>query len=335
MLRRPFLVAVIAGLLVGSCSQSDDVTSGETTTTPTASTTTTTVAPTTTSSTAPTTTTTIAPTTVAESQAAMVTEKDLVYATWAEGPLTLDMYAPVESGGAPIVIYLLGAADPGAPELVVDGLVDEGTVVFVAWVTGYGGGPEEILGDHGVNIRAMADSVACAIRFARERASEHDSADPVVVLTGFGGVGGVAAHAALFGATLDARWDEYATEGGPPRQVECEVAEGSTHVDALVGVAGAYDMFVPIYDGKWGRAYQQEHDPELWEFLSSSVEANSDLTIRLIHGTTDGSLPYEISAEFAPALTDADYDVQVLAFDGGHFVPPELAVPTIMEVIGP
>ena len=327
---RWLILLTVVVLLLPSCSDTADD-SSDTTLAPT---TTTTIALTTTTSTAPTTTTTIAPTTVAESQAATVTEKDLVYATGAEGSLTLDMYAPVESNGAPFVIYLLGRGDPDAPKLVVDGLVEEGTIVFVAWPAGYGG-PEQILSGHGADIRAMADSVVCAIRFAREQASERDSTDPVVVLTGFGGAGGVAAHAALFGATLEARWDEYAAEGGPPRQVECEVTEGSTHVDALVGMAGAYDIFVPIYDGMWGRAYQQEHDPELWEFLSSSIGANSDLIVRLIHGTTDGSLPYEISAGFAPMLTDADYDVQVVAFDGGHWVPPELAVPTIMEVIGP
>jgi hypothetical protein len=267
--------------------------------------------------------------------AAAVTKKDLVYATTREeGTLTLDMYAPVESAGAPIVIYLLGTGDPGAPKLV-DGLIEEGTIVFVAWPAGYGGGPEQILSDHGANIRAMADSIACAIRFAREQASERDSTDPVVVLTGLGGAGGVAAHAALFGATLEARWDEYAAEGGPPRQVECEVTEGSTHVDALVGMAGAYDVFVPIYgETMWGRAYQQEHDPELWEFLSSSIGANPNLTIRLIHGTTDGSFPYENSAEFAALLTDADYDVQLATFDGGHSVPPtDLYSSTIKEVL--
>ena len=41
MLRRPFVMAVIAGLLVYGCSQSDDATSDETTTTTTAPTTTT------------------------------------------------------------------------------------------------------------------------------------------------------------------------------------------------------------------------------------------------------------------------------------------------------
>jgi hypothetical protein len=182
----------------------------------------------------------------------------------------------------------------------------------------------------------MADGAACAIRFARARASELGSDNPVVVLTGLSRGGGPATHAAMFGAALEARWDEYAAEGGPPRQVECEANEGSTHVDALVGVAGIYDVFVPIYDGKWGRVFQQERYPELWEFLSSSIGVNPDLKIRLIHGESDGDIPHENSVEFAAVLTDAGYDVgEVIAFDGGHWVPTELVIPTVMELIGP
>ena len=94
----------------------------------------------------------------------------------------------------------------------------------------------------------------------------------MVVLTGFSNGGGLAAHAALFGADLDARWDEYAAEGGPPRQVECEVTDGSTHVDAVVGMAGPYDVYVPIYDGVYGRAYQQERTPSCRSFCPARSE---------------------------------------------------------------
>jgi predicted esterase len=285
-------------------------------------------------------------TTVVEEQVIAVTEKDLVYATWEEATLAeeatlvLDMSAPVESSGAPIVIHLPGLGGHGTSRQMVEGLVEEGAIVFVvqfALVRRIS--PATILpdpSDHGANIRAMAESVACAIRFARAQASQLGSDDPVVVLTGFSGGGGPAAHTALFGATLEASWDEYAAEGGPPRQVECEVTDGSTHVDALVGMAGIYDAFVPIYDGKWGRAYQQERDPEQWSFLSSSIGANPDLKVRLLHGESDGDIPYENSVEFAAMLTDAGYDVgEVIAFDGGHWVPTELVIPTVMELIGP
>jgi acetyl esterase/lipase len=338
MLRRLFLVAVIAGLLVGGCSQSDDATSDETTTTTTAPTTTTSTAPTTTTSTASTTTTTIAPTTVAESQTAMVTEKDLVYATYWEGrSLTLDMSVPSKPADAPVVIYLPGRGGHSAPPEMVEGLVEEGAFVFGVRYAFSGSGPEQVLADHGAVAGAMAESVACAVNFARAQASKFGNDDPVVVLTGLSNGGGLAAHVALFGADVEARWDEYAAEGGPPRQVECEVTDGSTQVDAVVGMNGEYDVFVPIFDGGYGRTHQQFLDPELWEFLSSSIGVNPDLKIRLIHGESDIVIPYSNSVGFAAALTDAGYDVgEVIAFDGEHhWVPPELAIPTVMELIGP
>ena len=52
------------------------------------------------------------------------------------------------------------------------------------------------------------------------------------------------------------------SRGGPTRQVDCKVDQGSTHVDAFVGIAGPYDAFVG-YDGKYGREFLQEKDPNL------------------------------------------------------------------------
>ena len=290
MLRRLFLLTLTAALIVGSCTQSDDAASDETTSTASTAATTT-AAPTTITTTAPTTTTTaasttttLAPTTVAESQAAMVIEKDLVYVTWEEGPLTLDMYAPVEAAGAPVVVYLPGGGQTQAPMAMVEGLVENGVIVFVARYEPGNAGIAKVQANPAL-FRSQVDSVGCAIHSARVRASELGSDDPAVVLVGFSNGAGTAAHAALFGATLESQWDEYETTGGPARQVHCEVTEGSTHVDALVGFAGTYDTYVPIYG--LGSVYQQEHDPELWEFLTNPIGENPDLTIRLIHGESD------------------------------------------------
>ena len=278
-------------------------------------------------------TTSLAATTTLDGQAVGGTEEGLAYATWAEGSLTLDMHAPAKPADAPIVIYLPGRGRNNAPPWIVEGLVDEGAFVFVARYAASNSPPEEILADHGADAGAQAESVGCAIHYAREQASNFGNNDPVVVLTGFSNGSGLGALTALFGATLEARWDEYAAQGGPPRQVECETADGSTHVDAVVGMGGNYDVFVPIHDGKYGRAYQQELDPDLWEFLSSSIGANPDLKVRLIHGTSD-FIRVEDAAEFAAMLTDAGYDVELATFDGGHATAPtELLFPTLMEVV--
>ena len=276
----------------------------------------------------------VAPTTTLDDQAVAVPEEDLVYATWAEGILTLDMHAPAKPADAPIVIYLPGRGVDSAPPWIAAGLVDEGAFVFVVRYAASNSGPEQLLADHGADAGALAESVACAINYARAQASNFGNNDPVVVLTGFSNGGGLGPHAALFGSTLEARWEEYAAKGGPPRQVECEVTDGSTHVDAVVGMGGNYDVFVPIYDGKWGRAYQQEQDPGLWELLSSSIGVNQGLKFRLIHGTSD-YIPVEEAAEFTRLLSDAGYDVKLATFDGGHqTAPPELLLPTVVESLG-
>jgi acetyl esterase/lipase len=349
---KPVIPVIVALTLLATGCAGDDTAAPTTSTTASTSTTT---QPTTTVAT--TTTTALAPTTTVEDQAVnqsgkdiyrgiveqflpagAVTEWELAYATWEEGPLTLDMYAPVESAGAPIVMFFPGRMEYHALPEMVGGLVEEGALVFVVRYplirTSHQEFVDGLLGTHGAGARAVAEGVACAINFAQVRASELGSDDPVVALTGLSAGGGVAAYAALFGADLEARWDEFAAEGGPPRQVECEITDGSTHVDALVGMAGGYDLFVPIYDGAYGRAYQQERDPELWEFLSSSIGVNPDLTVRLIHGTSDW-IPVGDAAEFESLLSDAGYDVQFTTFDGGHVMPPpELYLPTIVEVLG-
>jgi hypothetical protein len=279
----------------------------------------------------PTTTTTAAPTTTTIAMAE--TQTDLVYGTWNDLALTLDMRAPVQPAGAPVVIHLPGKGGDDTPPGMIEDLAEEGAIVFVVQyplvtISSWDDPNEVIFGNHGAGARAMAEGVACAIRFARTQASELGSDDPVVVLSGFSLGGGIAAHVALFGAALEARWGEYAAEGGPPRQVDCEATEGSTHVDALVGMDGAYDLFVPIYDEQWDRGDQQ-----LWEFLASPSGPNQDLTIRLLYGEdSDISI---VSAEFAAALTDASYNAgEVLAWEGGHAVPTDLATATIMGVLG-
>ncbi len=273
----------------------------------------------------------IAPTTTVEEQPQVVIEKDLAYANYNGVTLTLDLYIPADPDGAPIVI------EPW--EDFAERIAQEGAIAVIdetgIEVPDAADAAEARLSDHGAVIRAQAEQTACAIRFVRARAAELGSDDPVVVIGGFSEGGGVAAHAALFGATLEERWDEFATTvGGPPRQVECVVADGSTHVDALVGLAGAYDLYVPAFDGLYGRSYQQETDPELQQFLASAIGAHPELTVRLIHGTGDSMIPMENSVAFEEALADAGYDVQLTTFGGGHQDPPtELSLEIFADVL--
>lgn len=315
MLRVLSLTVVIAVVLVG-CSSGDS--SNEATTTPAAVTTT------------EATPTTAASSTAVDGQSGVVVEKGLVFGSYNGVAMTLDLYLPAEPSSAPIVV------EPPLP-----GDVAEVGAIVIGNVEAIGDPPEaedegmRFLADHGQHIRAQAEATACAIRVARARASELGNDDPVVVLYGLSQPGGVAAHVALFGASLEERWDEFAaTVGGPPRQVECAAADGSTHVDALVDTAGTYDLYVPAIEGLYGRAYQQEVDSALQQFLAGAIGVNRELTVRLFHDPADPAIPITVSEDFEAALAAAGYDVQLATFDGGHNFPPkELSLEALMEIL--
>lgn len=288
------------------------------------------VSPTTTeTATRQTVTTTVVSTTTTEMHNEPWVEKDVVFITRiGDGAtVTLDIDFPADPVDAPIVI------EPVRP--AVGDLVEQGVIVVTISSDDLlgdegPGGPEEIVAAG----QQRPEKLECAIRFARARAAELGNDNPTVLLSGVSFGGGLAAQVGLFGETLADRWDEYTTTAGLPRRFECEVTGGSTHVDAVIGMAGTYDLTVPIFDGMYGRAYQQEHNPGMQEFLTSSIGANPSLKLRLIHGTRD-DIPVEFAEQFAAVLRDAGYDAQVITWGGGHDEAPKyLFIPTVLEVLG-
>jgi acetyl esterase/lipase len=263
--------------------------------------------------------------------------KDIVYAVGTqqeEGTeWKLDEYAPTEPGDWPVVVFLHGIDEAKEGWTVLpQAIAEQGAIVLVIDYPEIA--PTVAILEKGKGHREMAETVACAIRFARARASDLGSDTAPVVIAGFSFGGGVGSHVALLGESIDRRWEDYATSrGGPPHQVDCEVSQGSTHVDALVGIAGAYDAFVG-YDGRYGREFMQEKDPDLWEMLYGSIGENLDLKVRLLHSETDSQIPYENSVEFEATLAEAGYDVILIPFRGGHTTPLDLTVQTVMEVVG-
>ena len=262
--------------------------------------------------------------------------KDLVYAIGQQPdkPVEwkLDYYAPNDPGDWPLLLFLPGASEKKEGWTILpQAIAEQGVIVSVIDYLNIG--PTTAFKDNGKGYREVAEIVACAIRFARARASDFGSDTAPLVIAGFSLGGGVGSHVALFGTSLDRRWEEYAaSRGGPPRQVDCEVSEGSTHVDALVGIAGRYDAFVG-YDGKYGREFMQERNPELWKMLYGSIGENPDLKVRLLHSETDSMVRYENSVEFEATLAEAGYDVKLIQFSGGHTTPLELTVQTVMNVV--
>jgi hypothetical protein len=274
------------------------------------------------------------PTTVAPQSAEVVVERDLAYAMWNDITLTLDLYIPADPRDAPIMV------EPW--EAFGDEISQAGAFAVIEH-TGIPDQPDSPDGeppfwdDHGALIRANAEARACKIRYARARAAELGSEAPIVVLGGFSAGGGLATHVALFGDTLEERWDEFAAEvGGPSRQVECMVAEGSTHVDALVVGNGTYDAFVPVIEGPFGLTYVLERAPELQPFLASAVGVDPSLRVRLMSATGDTVVPTSIAIAFEEVLADAGYDVQVITYEGSHTSSPpdELSLEVFSELLG-
>jgi predicted esterase len=243
----------------------------------------------------------------------------------------LDVYGPTKPGAWPVVVFVHGISETKVAGVELSrALAEQGAVVVtVEWPTM---DPIWAVRDNGRGFREMSETLACALCFVRARASDYGGDATRVTVVGFSLGGGAGAHIALVGDDLDRRWEEFGSlRGGPPRQVECAVSGSSAHVDAFVGVAGAYSAFVGT-DGKYGREWLQGKAPELWGMLYSSLGENLDLKVRLIHGESDPIVPFESSVDFDTTLAEVGYDTVLIPHEGYHEIPTELTVETIMEV---
>ena len=257
---------------------------------------------------------------------------DAVYAVALQpdaGPSSwkLDVYAPTQPGPWPVVVFAHGVGSRKEHyAMLARDIAQQGAVVFnIDWPTRY---PTYAVQDNGRGLREVLESLACAVCFARARAAEFGGDPGHLILAGYS-LGGAGAQVALVGDEVDPLWQEFAAlRGGPLPQIDCEVSGVSAHVDGFVGVAGVYLG----YAGKYGSAWLQSQDPQLWGTLFSSLGQNPDLKVRLIHGEGDGDIPFQDAADFAALLQEAGYDVQLIPFDGGHTVPLELTAQTILEL---
>ena len=193
--------------------------------------------------------------------------------------------------------------------------------------------PTALPNDDARGYREVAEMLGCAIRFVRHRVEDAGGEPEALAVGGMSLGGGPAAHAALAGEFLDPLWTEFSASRGLPRLVDCVIEEGSTHVDALVGVAGAYDSFVG-YEGLYGLEYLQERDMQLWELLHGALELNPDLQVSLLHGRADTLIPYENSEGFVTALTSVGIEVRLTEFDGGHSLPHDETVAAVLDLLG-
>ena len=244
---------------------------------------------------------------------------------------TLDVYAPTEPGPWPVVVVVHGyLVKKEEYRLISEAIAGQGAVVLTVEWPAWTSPSDAALGD-GARLREWAETVTCAVRFARATAPDYGGDPGRVTLVGHSMGGGVGAMAALTGDDIDPAWKEFAsTRGGPPPQVDCLANDDvSAYPDAFVGYGGAYMMFEPL----------KENDPELWEIVSpyALVGGNPNLQARFIHGEFDSMFSeeaVEISLQLVEALQDAGYDATWTVVDAGHqFSHTGPAGQTIVQII--
>lgn len=245
--------------------------------------------------------------------------------------LAADIYAPTIPWTWPVVVFAHGLGGEKAQfEELGRAIAERGVVVFVIdWpaLDSPAAYPQD-----GRGYRENYEALSCAVRFARATVSELGGDDRRVTMAGHSLGAGGAAITGQGRDDLDRLWDEFASvRGGPPRQLECAASGVSGQVDAVVGVAGAFDTFFLEIDGFYGSEWLRERDPQLWELLSGAWDANPGPMIRLIYGERDEEYGSE-SIALHSALVRLGYDVELIPWEGAHSVPLELTVDTIMEV---
>jgi len=238
----------------------------------------------------------------------------------------LDVYAPAVPGSWPVVVFVHGyRACKEGHEKLSRAIAQQGAVAYtIEWRIRL---PVVAVNEDGKGFREMHETVACAIRFARATAAQYGGNPDRVTLVGFSAGAWIGGYLALVGDGVDQLWQEFELQrGGPPQQVESLVSGSSAHADAFVGIGGAYGLSESL----------KEEDPELWEVCSidAHLGKNPDLMIRLLHGEWDDTVPVEASVMFDSTLIEMGYDSELTQFEGGHMIPLDLTVETIMEVAG-
>lgn len=200
----------------------------------------------------------------------VVTARGLEYV---DGHL-LDVYAPADDDRVPVVVVLHGAGvERRHYEAFAERLAEAGAVVFnVDW---------DVLPR---NFEDASEQIACAVRFARMRASEFGGDPDRIVLLGHSSAAPWATRAALVG-------DEY---GGA-------CASGETAVpDALALLAPS-------------------SVPGGWPWEHSLLPLRPDLDVVVVHGADDSVVGASVGRRTAALLREAGHQVRLDLVPGGHF----------------
>lgn len=290
---------VMAGIVAAACSPSGAE--------PTTTITTTSLPPVTTPPTTlpPTTATTLAP----------PADVTIVSGEYLPG-LIATLYLPEATSPAPLVVMVPGGgwrtADPtGYARLAVD-LAESGMAVLTTRIS--------VAGDGAVYPTPVED-IHCAVGYAIARAGEAGiTPDPVVLLGHSSG-----AHLSALAALTD-------TDDLP------ECPDPARPVDALIGMAGVYDVTRLPAVAFLLFGVTPDDDPELWEEGNPLLRATlrPEIPVLLLHGDADRVVPVSFTSDFALALEEGGHDTSVTIVPGadhGEIYSPEASGELIVEWI--
>lgn len=186
---------------------------------------------------------------------------------------TLDVYSPAGGGPWPVVVLVHGAGlDPDSYQRFAELLARSGLVVFnIEW---------RVLAPH---LAESLGDVACAVRYAKDRAAEFGGDPERVVLVGH-------STGAIYAGEVATNGDSYPGDCG---------SQTSALTEGLALISSAQ---VP-----GGRPWS--HD---------SLGLNPGLQIVVIHGRNDEVVEPRISMRTARWLEDAGYEVSTMFLDAGH-----------------
>lgn len=219
--------------------------------------------------------------------------------------LKVDSFALPGGTGRPVVVMIPGGPLPPGNRTYLWNLArivaGRGAVVFTADYRSspaYGGGYPATFGD-----------VACAIRFARERAPKlgGDPSRVTLVAHSFGG---------FPGAVLALSATDYAAKAQG-----CLTTTGDGRPDAFVGIAGVYSL------DRIGQAFLTDFfggdratAPTAWDAgdvaVLAGLKGHRTPPVRLVTGTGDLVAPPATQEAFATILRAAKYDVTATVVDG-------------------
>lgn len=210
--------------------------------------------------------------------------------------LTATLYLPEATSSAPLVVMVPGggwrsADSTGYARLAVH-LAESGVAVLTARISA---------ADDGAVYPTPVEDIHCAVGYAIARAEEAGiSPDPVVLMGHSSG-----AHLSALAALTEA-------EDLP------ECPDPTRGVDALIGLAGVYDVTRLPALAFLLFGVTPDEDPELWEEGNPLLRAASrpEIPVLLIHGDADRVVPVSFTSDFALALEAGGHDTAVTIVPG-------------------